>query len=181
LRYFPVGDDGSAGFPEALLGSAGFPDGFIGLGLLTVLPGALPVVEPGDVFGVVPVIAPEPVVPEGVPTVEAPGAPVPLEPAAPPVWANAMVLERARPPTNAKVKIFMVVSFVSCCKSRTMEGGRVWFRFHAVHAIPRSGTGDCAEMPVLPQGRYAPPAHMLRLTEQRETTPYKWVHPDKDR
>lgn len=42
-------------------------------------------------------------------------------------------------------------------------------------------TGDGAEMPVLPQGRYAPPAHMLRLTEQRETTPYKWVHPDKDR
>ena len=71
--------------PEALLGNAGFPEGFIGLGLFVVLPGALPVVEPTDVFGPVPVIAPDPVVPEGVPTDDAPGAPVPLAPAAPPV------------------------------------------------------------------------------------------------
>jgi hypothetical protein len=28
--------------------------------------------------------------------------------------------------------------------------------------------------------RYAPPVHMIKLTE-REITPYKWVHPDEDR
>jgi len=31
------------------------------------------------------------------------------------------------------------------------------------------------------KGRYAPPVHMIKLTEQREITPYKWVHPDEDR
>src|ERR1700676_5426520 len=27
------------------------------------------------------------------------------------------------------------------------------------------------------KGRYAPPVHMVRLTEDRETAPYVWVHP----
>ena len=31
------------------------------------------------------------------------------------------------------------------------------------------------------KGRHAPPVHMIRLTETREMTPYKWVHPDEDR
>ena len=31
------------------------------------------------------------------------------------------------------------------------------------------------------KGRYAPPVHMIKLTEQREITPYKWVHPDEER
>ena len=31
------------------------------------------------------------------------------------------------------------------------------------------------------KGRYAPPVHMIRLTEQREITPYVWVHPDEER
>ena len=31
------------------------------------------------------------------------------------------------------------------------------------------------------QGRYAPPVHMIKLTETREITPYKWVHPDEER
>jgi hypothetical protein len=30
------------------------------------------------------------------------------------------------------------------------------------------------------KGRYAPPVHMIELTETREITPYKWVHPDKE-
>jgi hypothetical protein len=30
-------------------------------------------------------------------------------------------------------------------------------------------------------GRYAPPVHMIKLTETREITPYKWVHPDEER
>jgi hypothetical protein len=31
------------------------------------------------------------------------------------------------------------------------------------------------------KGRYAPPVRMIRLTEDREITPYPWVHPDEDR
>ncbi|WP_407174524.1 hypothetical protein [Bradyrhizobium sp. STM 3562] len=31
------------------------------------------------------------------------------------------------------------------------------------------------------KGRHAPPVHMIRLTEEREITPYVWVHPDEDR
>jgi hypothetical protein len=30
-------------------------------------------------------------------------------------------------------------------------------------------------------GRYAPPVHMIKLTEQRKITPYKWVHPTEER
>jgi hypothetical protein len=42
-------------------------------------------------------------------------------------------------------------------------------------------TGSRAEMPVMPQGRHAPLVHMIKLTEQREITPYFWVHPDEER
>jgi hypothetical protein len=31
------------------------------------------------------------------------------------------------------------------------------------------------------RGRYAPPVHMIKLTEGREITPYLWVHPDEER
>jgi hypothetical protein len=31
------------------------------------------------------------------------------------------------------------------------------------------------------KGRHAPPVHMIKLTETREITPYKRVHPDEDR
>jgi hypothetical protein len=31
------------------------------------------------------------------------------------------------------------------------------------------------------KGRYAPPVHMIKLTEEREITPYPWVHPDEER
>jgi hypothetical protein len=30
------------------------------------------------------------------------------------------------------------------------------------------------------KGRYAPPVHMIKLTETREITPYLWVHPDDE-
>jgi hypothetical protein len=30
------------------------------------------------------------------------------------------------------------------------------------------------------KGRYAPPVHMIKLTQEREITPYMWVHPDED-
>jgi hypothetical protein len=29
--------------------------------------------------------------------------------------------------------------------------------------------------------RYKPPVHMIKLTQEREITPYIWVHPDDDR
>ena len=28
--------------------------------------------------------------------------------------------------------------------------------------------------------RYKPPVHMIKLTAEREISPYKWVHPDDD-
>jgi hypothetical protein len=31
------------------------------------------------------------------------------------------------------------------------------------------------------KSRHAPPVHMIKLTEQQEITPYKWVHPDEER
>ena len=31
------------------------------------------------------------------------------------------------------------------------------------------------------KGRYAPPVDMIKLTQEREITPYVWVHPDEDR
>ena len=30
------------------------------------------------------------------------------------------------------------------------------------------------------KGRHAPPVRMVKLTEAREITSYKWVHPDED-
>jgi hypothetical protein len=30
------------------------------------------------------------------------------------------------------------------------------------------------------KGRYAPPVHMIKLTETQEIMPYTWVHPDDD-
>jgi hypothetical protein len=90
-----------------LLGSAGFPEGFDGLGLLAVLPAALPVVVPGAVPVALPTDG-ELVAPEDIPE-DVPPAPVPPVPAAPPVCANATPLERASALANAKVMIFMVV------------------------------------------------------------------------
>jgi hypothetical protein len=31
------------------------------------------------------------------------------------------------------------------------------------------------------KGRYAPPVHMIGLTEERQSRPYVWVHPDEER
>jgi invasion protein IalB len=30
------------------------------------------------------------------------------------------------------------------------------------------------------KGRYAPPVHMIKLTKEREITPYLWTHPEDD-
>jgi hypothetical protein len=34
--------------------------------------------------------------------------------------------------------------------------------------------------PLCKKGRYASAVHMIKLTETREITPYKWVHPDDE-
>jgi hypothetical protein len=31
------------------------------------------------------------------------------------------------------------------------------------------------------KGRYAPPVHVIKLTQEREITPYVWGHPDEER
>ncbi len=37
-----------------------------------------------------------------------------------------------------------------------------------------------AQMRSCRKGRYAPPVHMVKLTETRSATRYKWVHPDEE-
>jgi hypothetical protein len=55
--------------------------------------------------------------------------------------------------------------------------------------IVLSGFGSSADKPIwnleaalkclsCKKGRYAPPVHMIKLTERQEITSYKWVHPD---
>jgi len=36
-------------------------------------------------------------------------------------------------------------------------------------------------MQVMQEARYAAPVHMMKLTQEREVTPYVWVHPDENR
>jgi hypothetical protein len=36
-------------------------------------------------------------------------------------------------------------------------------------------------LPIRPDVGAEPPAHMIKLTETREITPYVWVHPDEER
>jgi hypothetical protein len=51
-------------------------------------------------------------------------------------------------------------------------------------ATPRHAdleAGSLAQMPLLPEGVPRPPVRMIKLTAEREITPYKWVHPDEER
>jgi hypothetical protein len=38
-----------------------------------------------------------------------------------------------------------------------------------------------AEALLCRKGRFAPPVDMIRLTEERQITPYVWVYPDEER
>jgi hypothetical protein len=38
-----------------------------------------------------------------------------------------------------------------------------------------------AEMPVVQEGSPRAPVHLIKLTEKREITPYKWMNPGEDR
>jgi hypothetical protein len=42
----------------------------------------------------------------------------------------------------------------------------------------RAGAMKCR---LCSNGRYAPPVHMIKLTEVREVTPYRWVHAEEER
>lgn len=51
---------------------------------------------------------------------------------------------------------------------------------------PTAGHADLeargrTQMPVMQEGHYAPPVHIIKLTATQEITPYKWVHPDEER
>jgi hypothetical protein len=41
-------------------------------------------------------------------------------------------------------------------------------------------TGGGAEMPVMQERSICAPVHMIKLTQEREITPYVWVHPEDD-
>ena len=40
--------------------------------------------------------------------------------------------------------------------------------------------GSVAQMSIMPQGSLRAAGAHVKLTETREITPYKWVHPDED-
>jgi hypothetical protein len=42
------------------------------------------------------------------------------------------------------------------------------------------GQDDALKCRSCKKGRYAPPAYMIKLTREREITPYVWVHPNED-
>jgi hypothetical protein len=83
-----------------------------------------------------------------------------------------MVLRRRlakvfEPPTAPKVKPPRPASrSTAFAVQRTRRSGNLRPRSNADHAG---------------RGQYAPPVHMIRLTEQRQTVPYVWVHPDEER
>ena len=52
-------------------------------------------------------------------------------------------------------------------------------RAPAEHGNLEAGAG--LGMPAVPNSRYSPPVHLIRLTTEREITPYVWVHPDDER
>jgi len=56
-----------------------------------------------------------------------------------------------------------------------------WKTFYRVRAIRRSGLEAALKCRSHKKGRYAPPAHMIKLTQEREITSYVWVHPDENR
>jgi hypothetical protein len=78
-----------------------------------------------------------------------------------------------------------------------LNGGYGWLevkchRRETKASIPLDAVGRSRDTPIWKldaslkcrscrKGRYAPPVHMIRLTEQREITPYVRVHPDEER
>jgi hypothetical protein len=76
--------------------------------------------------------------------------------------------------------------------AQCLNGGLGWFRCETKVSIPLDAIRRPRSTPIWKleaslkcrscrKGRYAPPVHMIRLTEQREIAPYRWVHPDEER
>jgi hypothetical protein len=68
----------------------------------------------------------------------------------------------------------------------SLPNDRDWSAFrsmrYAGRGIRQSGSLEAAlKCRSCRKGRYAPPVHMIKLTETREITPYPWVHPDEER
>ena len=51
------------------------------------------------------------------------------------------------------------------------------FTLDAIRRHAAMEAGGFAQMSIMPEGRYAPPVHMIKLTETREITLCRWVHP----
>jgi hypothetical protein len=58
-------------------------------------------------------------------------------------------------------------------KALARAGNAIQFNEH----LARSFVGHSDQCRSCSKGRYAPPVHMIKLTE----TPYLWVHPDEER
>src|ERR1700688_1450650 len=72
------------------------------------------------------------------------------------------------------IRNILASQFIAAAHNRTgIQAGAIRF-------VPWSRHSG-AEMPGGKKGRYAPPVHMIKLTETREITPYVWVHPDEER
>jgi hypothetical protein len=66
-----------------------------------------------------------------------------------------------------------VTDFKAKLKREGMAGESFVLQKNPIQA-PRNRRVETAK------GRYAPPVHMIKLTETRQVTPYKWVHPDEE-
>jgi|1185.fasta_scaffold1310222_1 hypothetical protein len=61
------------------------------------------------------------------------------------------------------------------------NGGDHERRKYIAEKLKRHALRGDSTLSVLRTRRYKPPVRMIKLTERREITPYKWVHPDEER
>src|ERR1700682_80856 len=70
------------------------------------------------------------------------------------------------------IRNILASQFIAATHNRTgIQAGAIRF-------VPWSRHSG-AEMPGGKKGRYAPPVHMIKLTETSEIAPFVWVHPDE--
>jgi hypothetical protein len=71
--------------------------------------------------------------------------------------------------------------FVNCRTENTSVRACLSARQHWNRRQPQDTLEAVLKCRSCRKGRYAPPVHMIKLTETREITPHKWVHPDEER
>jgi hypothetical protein len=74
---------------------------------------------------------------------------------------------------RAIYRSFISLSGFSWGTSSALDGRRSRYRYFELEASLKCRS--CKK------GRYAPPVHMIKLTETRGIAPYVWVHPDEER